>query len=246
MSATATDIFSKLTIDEIAMLALTNDGRGPLFDEYEKEHYDSGYVLTTKDSYIWGVIFSSIVESDPNVSSIQIFDDLKSSLIRVKDVLKSYYANIDQSGFEYTYASRLLLETFVKNYRINSTYNELEKELKGTFDSLIRQNLIQDPVFTEILGVSIAILGFIPHGFTKRTKRGRIVYKKIESLYWYYEKQGSVPEDSVVVMKLKVFEIVKAFGGLISNLLHSETTKTDNSQINLDEDDEDGDIVELI
>lgn len=68
--------------------------------------------------------------------------------------------------------------------------SELDDDYRASEESLRRlfeNRLIKDP-FVETVGVvSIAVLGVVPTSFTKRTKEGDVVFRKVSAILWDYE-----------------------------------------------------------
>src|SRR4051795_1927968 len=95
-----------LSLDELSLLILTNDGTGPtpltkdyslynrikriLFGSRKKEkiYSDTVYVLTTKETYIWGIIIARIIQSNPEINEEEIIYAYRQALQRNKEYLQ--------------------------------------------------------------------------------------------------------------------------------------------------------------
>lgn len=243
MATIESDLLTNLTLEEIGILLLTNDGEGPNPDQ---DGRDVPFILTTKDSYIWSIIFSTIIINYPEYDTIDILRILQETINRRKKDILSYYQKVDLQGFDYTYISRVIISGFTIRFPVFKQHeglNEVYKEVEEAYKSTIRRGLIKDPVLTEFLGYGLCVLGFIPHGFTQKTSKGKIVYKKIQALYWSYEKSGLTPNDQSIAFKIKIFELIKTFGSFFSTIINNEIKQTESLLDHLPKDEEeDGDI----
>ena len=70
-------------------------------------------------------------------------------------------------------------------------------------------DLITDPVIEPILG--LAILPFVPFSIVKRTKNGRVVYRKIQAALWKYEraKRSGLVETNVTFEAARISKVIK-------------------------------------
>src|SRR6516165_10011111 len=75
--------------DELSLLILTNEGSGPRPKNFENERV---IILTTKSTYIWGIIVSRIVQLRPEISEEEVIQAFRSFLRRNKEFLQLYYS----------------------------------------------------------------------------------------------------------------------------------------------------------
>ncbi len=201
--------------DELSLLFLTNDGTDPVPQEYSNEKI---FVLTTKETYIWGIIISRIVQKNPEVSEDAIISVFREAIQSNKKYIQRHYAELPSSPFEFPesyYITKKIFEYLIEAiiYRFNVVLdpNELYEAQQKAFDKLVKSNYIEDPIFTSIFGLSIAIVGFVPYGFTKQTKKGRTVYRKITATFWSYERKETGKDNVKTNINFRLWKVLTAF-----------------------------------
>jgi hypothetical protein len=78
----------------------------------------------------------------------------------------------------------------------------------------MKKRLIEDPLEILIGGTMLAVVGLLPTGFTRKTKEGKSISKKIKALYWAYEKSESrrVTTTRVEFKLLRMIKLSKNMG----------------------------------
>lgn len=189
-------LLEQITPYELAILELTYDGdvhRPELKPFQPKEPI----VLTTKDSYIWASSVALLLERRPDISEQEILSALRDSIRAMRETLTEYYSSYrapSLGGYEaYVFAD--LHKEFCRRLHLGEEFAEKASvEAVRAYSSLIDRQYIEDPVITTLFGWPIALIGLIPYSFTKRTRRGKVIYRKIESLFWRYEMRETAGE----------------------------------------------------
>jgi hypothetical protein len=202
-------------LDELSLFLLTNEGTGPVPQEYSNE---KTFVLTTKETYIWGIIISRIVQKNPEVSEDAVIAVFRKAIQNNKKYLQRHYAELPFYPFRfpepYRYAERFffdIIETMMKEFNVELNPNELYEAQQKAFDKLVKSKHIEDPIFTSIFGLSVAIVGFIPYGFTKQTKKGRTVHRKITAAFWSYERKETSKDNVTTNISFRLWKVLTAF-----------------------------------
>lgn len=211
----------ELSPDELSLLILTNDGFNNLDDHSSDLNKQ---VLTTKETYLWGIIISRIVQEFPDINSEQIITAYRRSIRRERERLKDYYENLPLNPFgdsQNEIASNIFL-SFQNELNINLSVEELVRSKKQAFYSLVESGKIKDPIFTTVGGITIAAVGMIPYGFTKKTEKGRTIYKKIEAMFWLYEMQIDDEGNSATRIKFRLWNVLKKFKNAIADSTDEE------------------------
>jgi hypothetical protein len=67
-------------------------------------------------------------------------------------------------------------------------------------------------------GVLLAVMGMLPTGFTRKTKEGRTVSKKMKALYWTYEKSENRGV-TITKVEFRLLKMIKAFkAGMVNGV----------------------------
>lgn len=211
--------------EELSLLILTNDGQVPSSEENEKK-----VILTTKETYIWGIIISQVVKQNPDINEEKVIAAYRKSIQKNKQLISQYYKELPSTPFPFV---NYHMESIYYNL-IQSFYNEMDLKLdfeylhdrqKKAFNSLVEKEYIVDPVFTSVAGITLAIAGFIPYGFTKKRKNGRIVLMKIEALYWSYQKSKTSRNNETTKINFRLWKIITAFKKALADVMDEENTE---------------------
>jgi len=182
-----------ITHDELAILEFTND------DEHDRILYEErmfdypyGVVLTGKDSYFWAVALAIAVGRFNHVSEHLILDAYDYAVTNNIGILREKYCSTKLDYYSES-NDRYIFEVLLKDFLLHLDCPQIElKEIihrtQNAFDSLLKNGLIEDPLEIAAGAVTVGVLGFIPYGFTTKTRRGRVVYRKISAGYWTYER----------------------------------------------------------
>lgn len=218
-----------LSVEEVAVLAFTNSR--------EDNAEGKTATLTTKEAYFWAVLLAHLVRvADQNnleLSEDDFLAGLKYGLQRhIPDLHLSIaqpisnYMNFDNLAFDIQYC---FSDYFRLSYSLDSGQERLPYRHMETADrtmkSLISKGLIEDPFFEIVGGIAVAALGFVPISFTQKKKDGEVIYQKVESLWYTYEKKRENSEESVNLC-FKVLPVAKKIKGsfvtLIRDLVDNE------------------------
>jgi hypothetical protein len=220
-------------LDELSLLFLTNEGTGPVPQEFSNE---KTFVLTTKETYIWGIIISRIVQKNPEVSEEQVISVFRKAIQLNKKYISRHYSELQFHPFSfpepYFHNERffyLMINTMMNDFGLELDTVELYTAQKKAFDSLVKSKHIEDPIFTTIFGLSVAIVGFIPYGFTKQTKKGRTVHRKIIAAFWSYEKKETAKDNVTTKINFRLWKVLTAFKKALAETTSEEIDQPDNN-----------------
>ncbi|HCG5114458.1 TPA: hypothetical protein NJZ05_002844 [Vibrio parahaemolyticus] len=184
----------KDALDELAILVFTNDG------EYDRLAYQdhifndfNSVVLTGKESYFWAVAISILVERFEYVTEESILEAYEVAINKNIELLRQKYC-APKLNFYSEINDRHIFESILKDFLDWTDCHQVELDeivdrTQKAFDRLISKGLIEDPLEIAAGTLAVGVLGFIPYGFTTKTRRGRVVYRKITAGYWSYESR---------------------------------------------------------
>lgn len=183
-----------LTKEEFAILSFTNDGEHDRLG-YEERIFDNPYevVLTGKESYFWAVALTMAHSRIDHLTEEGTINAYEYSVSENIDLLRKKYSSPSLDYYSDIH-DRAIFETLVTDFlaRLDCAEIELAEIVERTqvaFESSIAKGLIEDPLEIAAGVVTVGVLGFIPYGFTVKTRRGRVVYRKITAGYWTYERR---------------------------------------------------------
>ena len=185
-----------LTTTELALLTMTNEGAIPRPD-YRPFIPHEPIILTDKGAYLWAALIDRLLEANPSLEENQLTSAYRRAVQARERALKIYqqipFANwdsvpLDEQPSSLTYPFLLLAPVFVAELRAPDNLLPVTFEASRTaYLSLERKGLIEDPITTTVLGIPLAVAGFVPYNFTQRTRRGRTIYRKVTALFWHWE-----------------------------------------------------------
>ncbi len=210
------EIIGTLSLAEIAVLESTND---PIVSVQAEDPASGsqprrGVLLTTKDAYYWAAALSVLVENglvtEPEEFQ-EIFlhtvgSDLVFRSVREDHRLLSYLTS-DLKTLSY----QLIRNAGVKGDA--SVYDIAEgivPKMVQAERELISKGLIEDPIELMVGGITLAALGLIPIGWTRKTQQGKLVAAKINALFWKYERT-TVGDTTTTNAEFQLLRILKAF-----------------------------------
>jgi hypothetical protein len=100
----------------------------------------------------------------------------------------------------------------------------INENMKRGYQELLISGLISDPIIETTL--FLTVLSFIPFSIVKRTKNGKVVYRKIQAAFWKYERQqrsGGSVQTNWTFEAIRIARAIKA--GLTAGF--HEATKED-------------------
>jgi hypothetical protein len=163
-----------------------------------------------------------VAENEPAIGANEI---IRAALGGQARQIKNYYRNFPYEVFE-TGTPTLnqeiapdLLGSVIKTLGLKITIPQLVQSARKSYQSLTRRGLIEDPVEIWIApGVLLAVMGMLPTGFTRKTKEGRTVSKKMKALYWMYEKSENRGVTTTKV-EFRLLKMIKAFkAGMVNGV----------------------------
>ena len=207
--------------DELSLLILTNDDFSNVDNYFEESNKQ---ILTTKETYLWGIIISRIVQEFPEISSEEIINAYKKSIQTEREHLKNYYEELASDPFRdrHNEIAKNIIQNFQKELGIQLSLDGVVESERKAFRNLVESDYIKDPIFTTVGGLSVAVLGLFPYGFTKKTKKGRTVYKKIEAMFWLYEMRVDDSEKSTTRLKFRLWTVLKKFKNALAESTDEE------------------------
>lgn len=172
--------------------------------------------LTTKEVYIWAVVLADIATKNPNLTVEELAKGIHESVDlmhwQIKDQVFASIPNPMSGPAPGAMFGMALLQIVLGKFGLLpvpeaentekhvAPYDErvlaqimfhqfgVFKRARDAMESLVEKGLIEDPVEIEIAAsVGLAVLGFVPVGFTKKTNNGITVYRRISAGYWTYE-----------------------------------------------------------
>lgn len=183
-----------LTPEEFSILSFTNDG---VHDRvvFQESIFDYPYrvVLTGKEGYFWAVALTIAFSRFDHITEESILNAYERAVSKNVDLLRKKYCSPSLDYYS-DIQDRALFERLVIDFlaELDCPEVELEEIIRKTqiaFDSLIAKGLIEDPLEIAAGAVTVGVLGFIPYGFTTKTRKGRVVYRKVTAGYWTYERK---------------------------------------------------------
>jgi hypothetical protein len=184
-----------LTLDELAVLTITS----PAHMKPEKD--GETVIVTTKDAYLWAVLFSELADRDGEPERfLKIFRDY---ILEYGHVFRLLYATMGENLEE---ASRSMFEYIASSYQLEGT--ALAERANAAYMSLIEKGLIEDPFKKKIAVFVLCVSGLIPTNFTSTTKKGGDTIQTYHSGWVDVEHQKNAKQESTKV-EFKVVGIAK-------------------------------------
>lgn len=175
-------------------MVFTNDGEHDriVFNERMFD-YPYGVILTGKESYFWAVALTIALSRFEHISEDSVVEAYDYAVSNNIELLRKKYGS-PQLDYHSNLSDRDIFETLLNDflYHLDCPQIELDEIINKTqtaFNSLVEKGLIEDPIEIAAGAVTVGVLGFIPYGFTTKTRRGRVVYRKITAGYWTYERR---------------------------------------------------------
>lgn len=204
-----------LSSAELAILEFTNDGDfDPKILRNETRHYGQRFILTGKESYFWAVTVALLCERYGHVDVEPIHHAynraVQDNLVILRDKYQATFLSFDEELSDKAIFQKLF-DSFLMHLDCHElSLREVVSHTQHAFDSLLQKGLIEDPIEIAAGTVAIAVLGFIPFGFTTKTRRGRVVYRKVSATYWTYERKRVRNED-VTKFSIRLVKVLSAF-----------------------------------
>ncbi|MEO9966563.1 MAG: hypothetical protein ABJF11_12275 [Reichenbachiella sp.] len=182
-----------LKVDEYGLLCMTT----PYLPPEVKDDPASQILYTSKQSYMWVPILTYIVEKvDISDEDTKIF--LEMSLDSLTTHHRTRWSNRAEAleGMLEMLNSMLFYTTRKKFEDPIFEYASLfGGSIEDILDRLEGLGLVEEHYVEPMSNKQIAMMGFVPHGFTKRTRLGEELFAKLNSLMLFYANKNLV-EDS--------------------------------------------------
>lgn len=117
--------------------------------------------------------------------------------------------------------SRFLNSLISPPISFEDVVNQVNKNIHQGYNELLVSDLISDPVIETTL--VLAILPFVPFSIVKRTKRGHIVYRRIQAALWKYERSSRSGGDIQINLTFEAARIAKAIKVGLTAAFHEAT-----------------------
>ena len=217
-----------LTATEIAILELTNS----LDDLNPQEVEPKPLILTTKEMYLWGAAIVTLIEADPSLTEDLFNATLRGVFQRNQEEIKRYYdkANPLRPPFQ-DQLFQTLVQELSKQLHIPLDYQKVADSAQAAYQSLARKQLIEDPI--ELLlpsGITLAVLGVLPVGFTMTTAEGHIQKLEYRSVlldvkYARDKSKRHIGIDFRLLRYLNVFKgaLIESFKTMLSEEKNSDS-----------------------
>ena len=202
----------ELTLVELGVLILTNDG-----EVSSNGNRHEVITLTTKESYIWAAVVAKIIEDRNEIEVDEVVTALSRVIQDLRGRLRSYYDPQDVSalrrGDSYSVAE-WIIEDLSRRLNVQLNPAQLLNKAFETYQQLMEKELIEDPVVTGVGVLSVALLGFVPFGFTRKKRNGKVVYRRINAAFWKYEEKVQ-RGNTVTNLHFKLWKILNAVKDII-------------------------------
>lgn len=205
-------VYEPFSVEELAILEFTNEGDS----RSNREKIGPISIYTGKDSYYWAVATAIAASQYEHVDEEAIYYALARTFKKFRGSLKLKYANLcfsdhSSNDIDDRELFRDLLKMYLSELGCNGLhFEDVVSRTNHAFDSLIEKQLIEDPLELAAGGALLAVVGLLPYGFTTKTRRGRVVYRKIEAMYWAYEKRVVRGEETTKYV-FRLAKYLKAF-----------------------------------
>lgn len=222
-----------LTLAEIAILDLTNGetqgnfpgnlAKNPLTNP--RPNYDEIYMLTTKEVYLWGVVLSKLVR-DKKIEPSEVIRAYDYAIKNNRQLIRDNYSKLsfqdDQIQNSKTNIPHLILTDFVNEFGYDEEFiSKAKEQTTETYKSLVDRKIIEDPIVESVFGIPLAVAGFIPYGFTKKTRKGEVISRKIKAPLWKYEYEQKDDEQNYE-FKLRLLKVLNAFKEALIKITEEE------------------------
>lgn len=213
----------QITLAELAILEMTNDPKVKT-----SRRGGEAITITSKEAYIWAALMAHVAELAPQTDAIEFVSAaLKPSARRIKHYYGKFPYNADSIGLpsEHSDFGLVSLESAIKKFGLKTSLREVVESARKSYSTLMKKRLIEDPLEILIGGTMLAVVGLLPTGFTRKTKEGKTISKKIKALYWAYEKSESrgVATTRVEFKLLRMIKLFReGFVGAVKNAINDE------------------------
>lgn len=204
-----------LKVDEYGLLCMTT----PYVDTDSGEEPSSEVLYTSKQSYMWVPILAYIVEKlDIPEADVKIF--LEMSLDSLTSHHRTRWSNraealegmLEMLNSMLFYTTRKKLEDPIFEYA-----SLFGGSIEDILDRLEGLGLVEEHYIEPISSKQIAMMGFVPFGFTRRTRLGEELFAKLNSLMLFYANKNLV-DDSDFKIHYRFYRTWELFKSIIMKM----------------------------
>lgn len=204
-----------LKVDEYGLLCMTTP-YVPIGEELES---GKELLYTSKQAYMWVPILAYIVENvDISEADMKIF--LEMSLDSLTTHHRTRWSNraealegmLEMLNSMLFYTTRKKLDAPIFEYA-----SLFGGSIEDILDRLEGLGLVEEHYVESMAGNQVAMMGFVPYGYTKRTRLGEELYAKLNSLMLFYA-QKSLVEDSDFKIHYRFFRAWEIFKSIVMKM----------------------------
>lgn len=204
-----------LKVDEYGLLCMTT----PYMPPEAKEDPNESLLYTSKQSYMWVPILAYIVEKlDIPEDDMKIF--LEMSLDSLTTHHRTRWSNraealegmLEMLNSMLFYTTRKKLEDPIFEYA-----SLFGGSIEDILDRLEGLGLVEEHYVEPVGQKQFAMMGFVPFGFTKRTRLGEELFAKLNSLMLFYANKKIVDESDFRI-HYRFYRAWRIFKSIIMNM----------------------------
>lgn len=184
------------------------------------ENFDQNkeVLYTSKESYLWVPIIAYLVkETEISQKDIKVFLEL--SLDAITSHQRAKWSNRAEGlSVILELINSMLFYCTREKFKNPIFYNPIQfgELIEDIIERLERLGLIEEQFNQPVSNSHFNVLGFVPVGFTSRTKLGESLLSKLNSMMMFYVKKNLV-RDSDFNIHYKYYETWKSFMEVINN-----------------------------
>jgi hypothetical protein len=198
-ATSANESESVLTLDEFALLMMTSPGHIPQPKEGET------LIITTKDSYLWAVLFSELVSIGKDDDPEWFMTNFRAVLKDNRDSLREWYGDLIAMPRGHV-GRRIFYDTATK-CEIDPL--GLYVRTEEAYLNLLRKGLLEDPFKKKIAGFVLAVIGLVPTGATSTTEKGGAFVKEVHAITWSYVDKMDANQKETRKVEIRLLKIIK-------------------------------------
>lgn len=205
-----------LKVDEYGLLCMTTPYVPP---EEEGSSANKELLFTSKQSYMWVPILAYIVEN-LNITEEDTKIFLEMSLDSLLSHHRARWGNrsealegmLEMLNSMLFYSTRKKLEDPIFEYA-----SLFSSSIEDILDRLEGLGLIEEHYMEPVGAQKITMMGFVPFGYTKRTRLGEELFAKLNSLMLFYANKNLV-EDSDFKIHYRFYRTWELFKSILMKM----------------------------
>jgi hypothetical protein len=203
---------------EVAILEMTNDPKVRVSRKSKTRHA----IVTNKDAYFWAAFVTFLAEST-EVEGPALTRVMGSILSDINLKPEEHRVAPFPAQMPDALGLWIGIETLRRlNVEISEgTFRSIIDRAALGYSSALRKGLIEDPLVITVGGIATLVLGLVPVSFTKKTKNGKVVSRRIKALYWKWEQseRAGVMQTNV---EFRVLKLLRAFNSALTSVLDQD------------------------